>query len=94
MEELPRVVQQLNLTTEKSALEKAVEKSAFRKMQQSEINQQQEWKAMRGSRQDLLFVRNGLSNHWTTALTPELAAKIETAWGKKMRMLGYELGCA
>lgn len=92
LDELAKVAQFLELRSDTAILEQALQKSALHRMRQSEVENRQDWKAMRGSRQDLLFVRNGLANHWKTVLSAEAAAKIDAAWGQQMRMLGYELG--
>ena len=92
LDELAKVAQFLGLRSDPAILEQAIQKSTLNRMRQSEMENRHDWKAMRASRQDLLFVRNGLMNHWKTVLSAESAAKIDSAWENQMILLGYENG--
>lgn len=92
LDELAKVAQFLGLRSDMAILEQSIQKSTLNKMRQSEVENRQDWKAMRTSRQDLLFVREGSMNHWMTVLSAESAAKIDSVWGNQMRMLGYKIG--
>ncbi len=89
--ELQKVVTFLRLSSSPAEIVTAVERSSADRMRELEKKQTNKNGLMKGSRQDLSFVRAAGSGGWRSELPGPLVARIETAWGPLMRHLGYEL---
>jgi hypothetical protein len=72
-------------------ISQAVERSSVDKMRESEKQQGQRSMLIKGSRQDIPFVRSAKSGGWRSSLPEPQTARIEAAWGDIMACLGYEL---
>jgi hypothetical protein len=89
--ELKRVAEFIGLPVDSSIISAAVERSSPDKMRESEKAQGQRSALIKGSRNDISFVRSARSGGWRADLTDGQVARIETAWGDLMACLGYEL---
>jgi len=73
------------------ALERAIELSSPERMRELERKQAASWVLTKSTRSDKSFVRTAVAGGWKSELRPESVAAIESAWGKLMQQLGYEL---
>jgi hypothetical protein len=89
--ELARVAAFAGLPATSERIAQAVERSSADKMRESEKAQGQRSSLIKGSRNDIAFVRAAKSGGWRTGLPEPLVARIEGAWGDIMACLGYEL---
>jgi hypothetical protein len=62
-------------------------------MRDLERQQWRKWKVTKGTRADILFVREATHGGSRTRLSPFAIEIIEKAWGATMQELGYELAC-
>jgi hypothetical protein len=85
--ELAKVVDFLQLSVTPEQVTQAVERSSPDRMRKLEKVQG----FMKGSREDVLFVRAAASGSWRKDLPLPMVEEIEAAWGPVMRHLGYEL---
>ena len=72
-------------------IERAIRLSSVTHMQSLEKKQAQEWIAIKGTRQDIPFVRAAKAGEWRKKLPPEAVGMIEDAWGATIKELGYHL---
>jgi len=79
----------LGLELSDQQLAQVIEHSSFENMRQMEKEQGSEWKALKASRKELPFVREGCSGGWQQVLSSSDAALIENTWHDLMRELGY-----
>lgn len=70
---------------------RAVEGSTADRMRESEKQQGERSALIKGSRQDIAFVRAAKSGGWRKDMPEAQVARIESAWGDIMACLGYEL---
>jgi hypothetical protein len=89
--ELAKVVDFLQLSVTREQIVQAVERSSADRMRTLEKAQADKNILVKGSRNDLAFVRAAASGGWRKDLPMPMVEKIETAWGPLMRHLGYEL---
>lgn len=89
--ELTRVAKFGSFPAAPARIAEAVEKSSADKMRESEKKQGERSMLIKGSRQDIAFVRAAKSGGWRTELPEAQVARIEAAWGDLMACLGYEL---
>lgn len=77
------------------ALERAIALSSPERMRDLERKQAASWVLTRNTRSDKSFVGTAKAGGWKSGLAPESVAAIESAWGKLIEQLGYELisGC-
>jgi hypothetical protein len=90
-QELARIAGFLQVSRSSEHIARAVELSSAQRTQELEKREQGVWAETRRSRKDIPFVRNASSGEWKSAFSPGAAAKIETAWGFLMSLLGYPL---
>ncbi len=93
VEETKKIANFLNIERTMAELEAAIEHSSADRMREMESKQANEWVNTKTTRKDIPFVRTATAGGWKKTLTPELAAKIEIAWGPLMQKLGY-LACS
>ncbi len=74
-----------------AALQRAIDLSSPERMRALEKQEAGHWVLTKGTRSDKEFVRSGTSGGWKSQLAPESVAAIESAWGRSMQSLGYEL---
>ena len=79
----------LDFTPERVA--RAVEQSSADRMRSLEREQATRWKETKKTRHDKPFVGKAVSGGWRSRLPQTSVAQIESAWGRIMLMLGYEL---
>ena len=91
MRELARIAQFLGIVPDPQRLTLALERSSADRMRELERKQAHLWSSTRQTRLDKPFVRTAESGGWNTELPQACAAEIESAWGKVMEDLGYEL---
>jgi len=89
--ELTRVAKFIGLSSDPELIARAVERSSARTMREKEKKEGQQSNFMKGSRQDLPYVRAAKSGGWRKDLPETQVARIESAWGDIMVCLGYEL---
>jgi hypothetical protein len=81
----------LGLDSNPERVARAVELSSADRMRKLEKQQSSQWKETRKTRQDKPFVGKAASGGWKSSLPRDCAARIESAWGEVMRLVGYEL---
>jgi len=81
----------LGLDSNPERVARAVELSSADRMRKLEKQQSSQWKETRKTRQDKPFVGKAASGGWKSSLPKDCAARIESAWGEVMRLVGYEL---
>ena len=91
MRELARIAEFLGIVPDPQRLTLALERSSADRMRELERKQAHLWSSTRQTRLDKPFVRTAESGGWKTELPQACAAEIESAWGKVMEDLGYEL---
>ena len=89
--ELAKIVAFLGISASREQIGLAVERSSASQMRKLEKTQTDDCGLTKGSRKDLSFVRSASSGGWRTELPVPMCAKLEAAWGRLMRHLGYEL---
>ncbi len=89
--ELTRVADFAGFPATPERIAQAVERSSADKMRESEKAQGQRSTLIKGSRQDIRFVRSAKSGGWRSDLPEPHVARIEAAWGDIMTCFGYEL---
>ncbi len=89
--EMSKIVRFLGLTAGTEQIAQAVERSSAGRMRKLEQAQTDQCDLTKHSRKDLRFVRAAGSGGWKSELPPAMTQKIEAAWGRIMRYLGYEL---
>lgn len=88
---LKKVVEHLQMDVSDTEIQYAIDKSSFRNMQNLEKQNATQWKAMKGSRQDKMFVRGEDKLPWQDELDIADIRIIESRWGGCMKEVGYEL---
>jgi Sulfotransferase domain len=81
----------LNLNVGNEQLNYAVEQSSASSMRRLEQQDRDRWFMTQHTRKDIHFVREARAEQWRTELPRESVAKIESAWGRIMQILGYDL---
>jgi hypothetical protein len=89
--ELGRIARFLGIDPKAERLAKAVERSSADRMRKLEKLQGHLWSSTKDTRQDRPFVRAAKAGGWRTGLPTSCIREIESAWGRLMRELGYEL---
>jgi hypothetical protein len=89
--ELDRIARFLGINPTPERLARAVECSSADQMRKLEQLQGHLWSSTKDTRQDRPFVRTAKAGGWRTALPTNCIREIESAWGRLMRELGYEL---
>jgi len=89
--ELARIAWFLGIDPTEERLAKAVERSSADQMRKLEQLQGHLWSSTKDTRRDRPFVRAAKSGGWRTGLPTSCIREIESAWGRLMRELGYEL---
>jgi hypothetical protein len=89
--ELAQIARFLGIDPTAERLAKAVERSSADQMRKLEKAQGHLWSSTKDTRQDRPFVRAAQAGGWRTELPTSCIREIESAWGRLMRELGYEL---
>lgn len=89
--ELAAIALFLGIAAPPERLEKAVERSSADQMRKLEKSQAHLWSSTRDTRKDRPFVRAAKAGGWRSELPASCVAEIESAWGRLMTELGYEL---
>jgi Sulfotransferase domain len=89
--ELKKVSALLQIPADSERLNRAVELSSARRMQELEQAQGKEWKLTQNTRLDKPFVRKAKQGTWREELPADSVRTIESAWGDLMVELGYQL---
>jgi sulfotransferase family protein len=89
--ELTRVANFGGFPADPERVSQAVERSSADRMRESEKLQGERSMLIKGSRQDIPFVRSAMSGGWRSDLPEPQVARIEAAWGDIMACLRYEL---
>ena len=82
------------LDSSPEALHRAIELSSPERMRELEKKEAANWVLTKSTRGDKPFVRTAKSGGWKSQLAKESVEAIESAWGKLMHRLGYELSSA
>jgi Sulfotransferase domain len=89
--ELARIADFLALKTTPQLLSQAVERSSADRLRALERTQGDQWVSTKGRREDIPFFGPGRRDRWKSELDDDSVAQIESAWGRLMKGLGYEL---
>jgi hypothetical protein len=89
--ELARIAEFLGISATPQRLTEVAELSSVDQMRRLEGTQSNASSLMKGTRNDIPFVRTAKSGGWKSELEEPLVKKIEAAWAPIMRYLGYEL---
>jgi len=85
LDQFGRVASHFGITSDKARIKKAVEFTAFKKLQSMEQEQGFVERSLHSER----FFRSGRSGGWQDKLTPEQVARIERDHAEQMRRFGY-----
>lgn len=88
-EELGRMARHLNIPSSESMLSKAVQESAFDRLQAKERASSDTWQMARGADPRYPFFRSGRAQGWREELPQKCADRIRDAWPGVMDRLGY-----
>jgi hypothetical protein len=91
VKELSKLAAALRIPATRENVERAVFLSSASRMQSLEKEQATQWEPVKGTRQDIPFVREAKAGAWKMKLPPQCVIAIERAWGSTMEELGYEL---
>jgi len=89
--ELNKVASFLEIPPDAERIANAVRRSAAEEMRKLEKTQWRLWSSIKGTRQDVPFVRSAKAGGWRTGLPEGAVAQMEATWGHLMTHLGYEL---
>src|SRR5271165_3880538 len=89
--ELGRIAEFLGIGRDSKRLSLALERSSADRMRELEKKQARQWSSTKETRPDKPFVRSAKAGGWREDLPQSSVAEIESAWGKLMKDLGYEL---
>jgi hypothetical protein len=81
----------LDIPADQARLRQAAQRSSAEEMRRLEQAGARQWSTTRDTRQDVPFVRAAKAGGWKESLPPAAVAAIESAWGRWMEELGYEL---
>jgi sulfotransferase family protein len=90
-EEASKIACFLGLDSSPERVAGAVALSSADRMRKLEAEQAHQWKETKKTRQDKPFVGKALSGGWKSRLPETCVIQIESAWGRIMQMMGYEL---
>ena len=90
-DEVARIAAFLDISASPQRIAEIVALSSVDRMRELEASQSDASSLMKGSRNDVAFIRAAKSGGWRSDLPEPLVEKIESAWGPVMRYLGYEL---
>jgi hypothetical protein len=89
--ELQKVAHFLGLNADAARLRQVVERSSAERMRDLERTQASEWVTTKNKRDDIPFVGAAAVGRWKTKLSAGAVAEIESAWGRLMAHLDYQL---
>ena len=92
--EMGRIAEFLGVSANPERIAFAIEQSSADRMRELEKKQGHLWSSTKETRQDKPFVRSAKSGGWKKELSESSIAEIESAWGRLMQELGYELAVA
>lgn len=87
--ELYRIAHLLGIEADAKRIDRAIEMSSLQKMRSLDKSEPLKW--LKGSRDDVPFIREGRSGGWRSVLPQQAVAAIEAAWWPLMKLLGYPL---
>lgn len=87
--ELHRIARLLGVKADAERITRAIEMSSLQKMRSLDKSEPLKW--LKGSRDDVPFIREGRSGGWRSVLPEQAVAAIESAWWPIMKLLGYGL---
>ena len=89
--ELGKIAQFLDFAASPEQIAIAVERSSAGQMRKLERSSGDQCALIKGTRQDLPFVRSAKSGNWKADLPKQCVASMEENWGSWMGWLGYKL---
>lgn len=87
--ETRKVAEFIGLSVSDDTIQKSLELSSFKKMRELEKSTGSTSAALRGSRKDMFFVREGRSGGWVESLPEAVSAKVIEKFQSAMTQAGY-----
>lgn len=87
--QLSRIAGLLRVEADSQRIARAIEMSSLQRMRSLDRTEPLKW--LKGSRDDVPFIREGRTGGWRNVLPEEAVAAIEAAWWPVMKLLGYPL---
>jgi len=87
--ELAEIAAHLGVNADENMIASCLELSDFDRMKEMERNHGNRWITLADTRKSMPFIRKGRAGGWRDELKPDLARRIESAWGDLMSDLGY-----
>lgn len=90
-QQMARIAEFIGVPADRERIDFAIKQSSADRMRELEKKQGMLWSSTRQTRQDKPFVRSAKAGGWKNELSESSVAEIESAWGRLMSDLGYEL---
>ena len=92
--QMAKIAEFIGVPADPARIAFALEQSSADRMRELEKKQGHLWSSTKQTRQDKPFVRSAKAGGWKNELSESSVAEIESAWGRLMREIGYELAGA
>jgi len=92
--QMAKIAEFIGVPADPARIAFALEQSSADRMRELEKKQGHLWSSTKQTRQDKPFVRSAKAGGWKNELSESSVAEIESAWGRLMREIGYELAVA
>jgi len=92
--QMAKIAEFIGVPADPARIAFALEQSSADRMRELEKKQGHLWSSTKQTRQDKPFVRSAKEGGWKNELSESSVAEIESAWGRLMREIGYELAVA
>jgi len=89
--QMEKVAEFIGVPADPDRIAFAIQQSSADRMRELEKKQGHLWSSTKQTRQDKPFVRSAKAGGWKNELSEASISEIESAWGKLMHELGYEL---
>lgn len=93
VDQLSMVADFLEIQSTRQDLVRTVELCSVERMRILEKAEGDDWVTIKGGRKDVPFIGRATSGQWKTELTSNSVSMIESAWGKWIATLEYDLTC-
>ncbi len=87
--ELVKIAAHVGISSDREMILSCLQLSDFDRMKEMELDHGKRWQPLAGTCESMPFIRKGRSGGWREELQPDLARRIESAWGDLMSDLGY-----
>ena len=87
--ELTKIAAHVGINSDREMILSCLRLCDFDRMKEMELDHGKRWQPLAKTCESMPFVRKGRSGGWREELKPDLARRIESAWGDLMSDLGY-----